>query len=129
MSGAGNPWADSEEAPQCAVRLCFEAFTDLACISAEFAARLVHAGALTALMRLLDKVVAQRTAAVRHGAPEGAHDGPAPTKKVVMGCFTSVGRLVPQVSCRPRCRSGCVLWLHVLRLWGVFTSCTQTWHT
>ena len=113
MSGAGNPWAGSEEVPQCAVRLCFEAFSDLAGISAEFAARLVHAGALTALMRLHDKLVAQRKAAARHGAPAGAHDGPGPTKKVIMGCFTRVGRLVPQVCCRARCRRGGALWLHV----------------
>lgn len=80
--------------------LCYEAFTDLGSISAGFAARLVHAGALTLLMRLVDKAVDAWQAA-RRGAAAGALDTPALTEIILEGCFTTFGRPVPRVSCRP----------------------------
>lgn len=63
-------------------------------ISARFLARLVYAGALSALERLGSK-------AAEHGARTGA--GEKEMEEARMKCFTTFARSVPQVSCRGCC--------------------------
>ena len=73
----------------------FGKFTDLSRISARFAARLVQAGALTALHCLAEQL--------RHCREEAGADAAnaiARTEKIVKKCFTAVAREGPRVSCR-----------------------------
>ena len=90
----------------------FDKFTALSRISARFAARLVQAGALTALHCL-----AEQLKRCREEAGASAATAIARTEKIVMDCLNAVAREVPRVSCRDcycwtglLCLSGCRLW-------------------
>ena len=96
--GADDPWAGSGREPRRAMRMCFEVFTDLGRISAGFAARLVQAGALGALMRLAGESTALRLEAAGRGEPAIL------PVMIVMGCVAAFGRFVPRVSCRHHSR-------------------------
>ena len=80
----------------------YEAFSGLGRISAGFATRLVHAGALTALMRLAASATAleQRAEAAGHGAGADAGDPSAHSEEAQWGqeCYAVFARAVPQVS-------------------------------
>ena len=93
--GADDAWADIKDAPHAIVCL-YAALNDLGAISARFAARLVYAGALTALLRLAEK-------APGRGAGAGAGDSQALAYEGLMHCFETFRRSVPQVSRRGYC--------------------------
>ena len=82
----------------------YEAFSGLGRISAGFATRLVHAGALTALMRLAASATAleQRAEAAGHGAGADAGDPSAELEEAQwdQDCVAIFTRAVPQVSRR-----------------------------
>ena len=84
----------------------FGKFTALSRISARFAARLVQAGALSALHCL-----AEQLKHCREEAGAAAASAIARTEKIVMVCFTAVAREVPRVSCRD-----CYCWTGLLCL-------------
>ena len=105
---ADDPWADATTGPMCMVG----AVKMLAClvsISARFAARLVHAGALTVLMFLTAKIFMQPGRAGRHAA--GA-DATSDLAKAIRECIGTFERSVPGVS-QWQCHDVFVLWLHI----------------
>ena len=68
--------------------------------SARFAARLVHAGALSALERLASKQLAHSGEAAKQGAGADAGDSTSRTEQVVMDCCAAFRSSVPRVSHR-----------------------------
>lgn len=71
--------------------------------SVRFAARLAHAGALSALERLAAKQLEPSGESAEHGAGAGAANTVAHAEKLVMGCCAAFGRAVPRVSHRGCC--------------------------
>ena len=96
--GADNPWEGSRSASQHMESL-YAMVANLGRISARFVARLVHAGALTALERL-------RSKAAGHGARLGAHEKAMEEARTL--CFTTFARSVPQVTCWGCCCEECL---------------------
>ena len=97
--GADSAWAGvADPAPH--VKVVCTAFTSLGSISARFAARLVRAGALTALMRLGDKALAQRMEAAGQGVGAGAGIADVQTYDAVVDCIEAFAPFVPQVGPR-----------------------------
>ena len=81
----------------------YEAFSGLGRISAGFATRLVHAGALTALMRLAASAMAteQRMEAAGQGTGAAAGNTSARVEEAQWNqdCYAVFTRAIPQVSC------------------------------
>ena len=96
--GAGGPWAEDPAAPQ-SKAILFDNVTSLSRISARFAARLVHAGALPALLHLEAKQLEHCGEAAGQG-PGASAD--SLTRQVVKEaferCIAAFARSVPQVS-------------------------------
>lgn len=109
--GADDPWAGDEDAARCMASI-FTGFKNLGLRSAGFAARLVYAGALSALGRLADK---QREHCRRAAGP-GAGAGAGGAMDAAMAsiardiealacteCFAVFASAVPRVSRRALC--------------------------
>ena len=92
---AGTPWRGIPCAPLFMAGV-YGGMTDIVSISPRFAARLVHAGALTAMERLGAK-------AVEDEARVGALNSTAPMDQARSTCFTAFKRSVLRVSCRATC--------------------------
>ena len=81
----------------------FDSLINLSRISARFAARLVHAGALTAMERLAAKQLEHSGEAAEQGAGADAGDTAAEMEVLVMNCCAAFGCSVPRVSRRDGC--------------------------
>ena len=77
----------------------YDYFLSLTRISASFSARMVHAGALTALERMAAKQLMHCGEAAEHAAGAKAANTTAQIEALVMGCCAAFGRSVPRVSC------------------------------
>ena len=98
MLGAGDPWRGAPDAVQSMAKI-LDKFLSLTRISARFLARMVRAGALTALERMAAKQLMRCGEAAEHAAGAEAANTTAQIEALVMGCCAAFGRSVPRVSC------------------------------
>ena len=112
--GAGDPWARTERPAARMIGVC-ATLNDLASISPRLAARLAHAGALTAVERLADAAVALERVrggdAAGRDATESMTNPVSDTDRV---CVPTFGCFVPRVSRLGKmplrvCFKGCML--------------------
>ena len=93
MLGADDPWRGVLDAVPSRATF-FDCFLSLSRISARFSARMVQAGALSALEQMAAKQLMHCGDAAEHWAGTEAAITTAQVEAVVMGCCAAFGRLV-----------------------------------